>query len=734
MDKAGENRRTQAFDWRDCAVIAVLIVVIVVYFRSLLWTDGYIYGELDIRRHFYLFKKVSYELMRGGELPLWIPYLYCGMPLLAGSQVTPFYPVDLVLMLTRAPLNMVFNWDVLIHLIACQAFSYLFFRRLFGRRVAVAFCSIWFWNVFFLNSIDSGDALNIRAMLLVPAVFYFTEAGLGEGGRPRDFLFGALALCMQILCGGLQFTFYTMAAATAYAAFRVVSRWRRGEETLRPMLGFAALIVVGLALASVQLIPAWEYGRLSVRSTGIPWFKVWAIKPYQLIGYVVPMFEGRGREHGYFGIAPLVLAAYSLLYWKSSRKYFFIALGIFSIVYSFGGNTLVSSYLAGLPMVRDFRGPYRAAIFFNLSVFVLAGGTLASLLNSGDSAPRRGRPLGFAVVGVALTAGFVATAALSRGYLGFSGSVVAASAAFLVLSIAAVFVLLTSERFKTLSAFALVLLLAGDAALNHGSFYSPTRICETLGRDVSVGFLEEDLDDALYRIAVYDTAHINYFGLYGFESANGHHPFPPARYATFLPLLRNPAAASLAGVKYNVIYAKDEQGRPFTPPVESFGEVFFRPAPLPPMARAFLVNEYRVLPAAEIPDVLQRREFDPAREVILEKSPAGFSPPGAPRVKGSATVVSHTANEVSIETQSEREAVLVLTDSYYPGWTAEVDGKRTEILRADYVFRAVPLSAGRHAVVFKFRPGSFLFGAAVSCAGAAVWSVWGILLILRRRR
>jgi hypothetical protein len=337
-------------------------------------------------------------------------------------------------------------------------------------------------------------------------------------------------------------------------------------------------------------------------------------------------------------------------------------------------------------------------------------------------------------VGVALAAGFVATAALSRGYPGFSRSAVAASAAFLVLSIAAVFVLLTSERFKTLSAFALVLLLAGDAALNHGGFYSPTRISETLGRDVSVGFLEEDLGDALYRIAVYDTAHTNYFGLYGFESANGHHPFPPARYATFLPLLRNPAVASLAGVKYNVLYSRDEHGSAFAPPVESFGEVFFVPSPLPPLARAFLVHKYRVLPAAEIPAALQGRGFDPAREVILEKSPAGFSPPGAPRVEGSATVVSHAANEVSVETQSEREAILVLTDSYYPGWIAEVDGKRTEVLRADYVFRAVSLSAGRHTVVFKFRPGSFLFGAAVSCLGAAAWSAWGILLILRRRR
>ena len=92
------------------------------------------------------------------------------------------------------------------------------------------------------------------------------------------------------------------------------------------------------------------------------------------------------------------------------------------------------------------------------------------------------------------------------------------------------------------------------------------------------------------------------------------------------------------------------------------------------------------------------------------------------------------AKEWLLEPEGEREAVLVLTDSYYPGWTAEVDGKAADILRADYVFRAVPLSAGRHTVVFKFRPASFLLGAAVSCLGAAAWSAWGILLILRRRR
>jgi len=720
-------------EWRDALALAALIAVILIYFRQILWTDEYIYGELDIRRHFYFFKKVSYELMRGGELPLWIPHLYCGMPLLAASQATPFYPVDLALMLTGAPLNKVFNWELLIHLIAAQVFSYLFFRRLFARRIVAVFGAMWFWNVFFLNSIDTGDALNIRAMLLVPAVFYFVEAGMSESGRPRDFLFGSLALSMQVLCGGLQNTFYTMAAATAYAAFRLACRAHRGEEVVRPAIGFAAMMVVGLALSSVQLLPAWEYSRYSVRgAAGIQWFKVWALKPYQLIGYVVPMFEGRDREHGYFGIAPLVLAAYSLVFWKSPRKYFFLALGALAMIYSFGGNTAISSHLAGLPIVRGFRGPFRGAIFFNMAMFALACGGLVGLLDLADTDRGRRRLFAFGAVGAALAAGFVATAIWARGYPGFRMSVVAASAVFLALSVLAVFALCVSGRLKAPAAFALVSLLAFDLALNHGAFYAPTRVSEAFGRDWSVGFLESQQGDGSFRIAAYNTAHTNYFGLFGFESANGHHPFPTIRYAMFLPLLKNPVVASLAGVKYNAIYSRDDEGRPLDPPVESAEDVLLSELPVAPLPRAFLVRQFSVLPKADVLDAMQERGFDPGRELILEEAPDDFPSAKGDWADGSATVVLRGANKVVVETESEREAILVLTDSYYPGWTAEVDGTDAVILRADYVFRAVPLPAGRHRVEFQFRPASFFLGAAVSCVGIIAWLAWALFLFLRR--
>ena len=118
MGENGKGAVAQRYDWRDAVIIAILFAVIFYYFRQILWTNEYIYGGLDIRRHFFFFKKVSYELMLAGELPLWIPYIYCGMPLLAASQVTPFYPVDLALSpkIQRAARQRGISEDTLINL------------------------------------------------------------------------------------------------------------------------------------------------------------------------------------------------------------------------------------------------------------------------------------------------------------------------------------------------------------------------------------------------------------------------------------------------------------------------------------------------------------------------------------------------------------------------------------------------------------------------------------------
>jgi len=65
-------------------------------------------------------------------------------------------------------------------------------------------------------------------------------------------------------------------------------------------------------------------------------------------------------------------------------------------------------------------------------------------------------------------------------------------------------------------------------------------------------------------------------------------------------------------------------------------------------------------------------------------------------------------------------ALLVLTDTFFPGWEARVDGTPAPILRADYAFRGVALGAGEHRIVFRYRPWSFYTGVALAAGALAL--------------
>ena len=64
---------------------------------------------------------------------------------------------------------------------------------------------------------------------------------------------------------------------------------------------------------------------------------------------------------------------------------------------------------------------------------------------------------------------------------------------------------------------------------------------------------------------------------------------------------------------------------------------------------------------------------------------------------------------------------------YYPGWQAFIDGEKTQIFQANYLFQAIQVPAGSHEVVFKFRPLSFFIGAIVSLL--TLLGIFAILLI-----
>jgi len=94
----------------------------------------------------------------------------------------------------------------------------------------------------------------------------------------------------------------------------------------------------------------------------------------------------------------------------------------------------------------------------------------------------------------------------------------------------------------------------------------------------------------------------------------------------------------------------------------------------------------------------------------------------------SSSVISlkeFTPPHIKYESQSSADGLAIFSEIYYPkGWHAFIDGKETEILRADYVLRALQVPAGKHEIEFKFQPKPYFIGNQVTLA-----SSWVVLLV-----
>ncbi len=98
----------------------------------------------------------------------------------------------------------------------------------------------------------------------------------------------------------------------------------------------------------------------------------------------------------------------------------------------------------------------------------------------------------------------------------------------------------------------------------------------------------------------------------------------------------------------------------------------------------------------------------------------------------SAQVVSYRPNQVDIETESPRNRLLVLLDSYYPGWKATIDGTAVPVIAANFVYRAIELPHGRHRVTFQYASPPFTLGAWISGSSILAWIVTCVALRIRK--
>jgi len=124
--------------------------------------------------------------------------------------------------------------------------------------------------------------------------------------------------------------------------------------------------------------------------------------------------------------------------------------------------------------------------------------------------------------------------------------------------------------------------------------------------------------------------------------------------------------------------------------------------------------------------VVMRRHFDPAQMVVLAgvDESLALAPMETPDLNERVEIVSDVHGAIRLKTKRAQPGWLVLTQAWYPGWKARVNGVERPIVRANYAFGAVQLDAGESAIALDYEPASVRVGAWVSIASLLAFAAW----------
>jgi hypothetical protein len=139
------------------------------------------------------------------------------------------------------------------------------------------------------------------------------------------------------------------------------------------------------------------------------------------------------------------------------------------------------------------------------------------------------------------------------------------------------------------------------------------------------------------------------------------------------------------------------------------------------LPRAYFATSYVV--ASSPNDALNK--LRDTSTVVLESAP-GFVSSVHPI--SAIKLIERRSDFLSMEYDSDREGVVVVTDTFYPGWKAFIDGKQVPILRANYLFRGVQAAAGHHTLTMRYIPESFTIGVLLLLA------FWGFAVVALARK
>ena len=713
----------------------------------------------DVVTQIYPWKKLVVGLWQQSQVPLWNPYNFAGNPLMANYQSAVFQPFNWLFLV----LPQLDAWTILIFLqpLLAGVFTYLFGRQLKLSQAAALLTSVSFMFCGFITCWLAYGTLAF-ALLWLPLILYSLEK--------KFYPLTSLALAASFFSGHFQISLYVLLAAGGWLVFR----WLTTRQT-KDFFWRLIFLLLGIGLAAPQLLPTVELYRQTPRSE---FYQIGEKIPFaHLVTLLAPDFYGNpvtrnDRGHyaewaGFTGVIPLILALYALrLGGRSKQSSFFVFLGL--------GTLLLTLPTPLLDLVESLKIPVlstsaaaRIIGLFSFSVAILAGFGFDRLRQ--DLKQKKLRPI-LSVAGLVALICLViwgvllfikpfpsADLAVSKHNFILPTGLVATLFGLIV------FFWLANNFFKKNKFFihnssfiilsALLVLTVFDLCRftqkwqpfdKRENVYPSLPILEYLPRQASYDRVFGNLGMALQNYSQiqglegYDPMYLNRYGEFLVYANQGQLGKPPMRGINLAKGgLYTRQVLNLLGVKYLLHAVPDGRNVwafPFWEYPEEFKKIYEDGTyevyeNLQVYPRAFMVYDYQVAgKPSEILGSMFADDLDLHQTVILEESSGqSFTAPVEPtKVK----INSYLPNKIDLTVQTATAGLLFLSDNFYPGWQAEINGQPTKIYRADYTFRAVFVPAGLSEVSFVYQPGSFKWGLVVSVVSLAA-VLAGFFAILR---